>query len=326
MTTYNYHAEAQRVVYREYDKATSIIKTQYELFENLLDGKINSITISLKSIIRNVVYLYIIRKDILSLPTSASDFFDDSWELLAKKYNSEIKLKEFLPQMRTDIGELLYSYLFKIYNAFSCENFTCTRDLTKGYESYHISAGNIVEMGGGLQNIFNDLRRLLNALELLLKVEIITPNTRWGLPIKDFPSVKSIYANQLSVKQNQDFSKIEYDKMKTKLNKYKVGLVDYSSPVKETLSVNYQNDYLSFDGYRTSNSKGNTSKMWSLLFFPKKDFQQLKGYIELGKITRIKTTKVKDNISGRWAIRLYDMHKNPDESIIISILNYIFKE
>ena len=69
-------------------------------------------------------------------------------EFYEQKYNEKVNLNEYLPQMRKDIGELLYSYFLKTYNAFPCNSFTCTRDFTKGYENYHISEGYIIEIIG----------------------------------------------------------------------------------------------------------------------------------------------------------------------------------
>lgn len=325
MTSYNHHREEQAIVYRKYDSALSQIQTQYKLFENLLEGKTNSITISLKDIIRNVVCLYAIRKDILSLPSSADTIFDDNWEILAKKYGTEVTLNDFLPQMKIDIGDLLYSYLSKVYNAFPCENFTCTRDFTKGYEYYHISEGNVIGIGSGLKDIFNDLRRLLNALELLLKIFIITPNTFWGLPKKDFPPFNSLSTRRNPIHQKQAPLHTASHNITLKLNNYKKGATESKYIKNGQISTRFENEFISFDCYETSNKHGITSKMWSFIYYPKKDFKHLHSYIELSTITSIKITKVRDN-SGRWAIRFYDMTKNPEPEFVTEILNYIFKK
>lgn len=264
------------------------------------------------------------QKDILSLPSSAKEFFDDSWEKLAKKYNEKVNLNEYLPQMRKDIGELLYSYFLKTYNAFPCNSFTCTRDFTKGYEHYHISEGCIIGIGAGLNNIFDNLRRLLNALELLLRIEIITPHTYWGLPIKDFPSFDSLCVKQNITHQQQAHLQVNSSSLTLKFNSYKKGATESKYIKNGQTPIKYENEFICFDCYETSNKKGITSKMWSFIYYPKKDFKHLQNYIELSTITRIKITRVRDN-SNRWAIRFYDMKKNPEPEFVIELLNYIFK-
>lgn len=314
MTTYNYHIEEQRIVYREYDNAISRIQKQYALFESLLNGEINSITISLKNIIQNAIYLYMICKDISSLPASADACFDDSWTILAKKYDTDTTLKEIPSQMKTDIGELLYPYLFKIYNAFSCNSLSCSRDKTNVDEYYYVLETDSHVPAFKMHEYFNDLRRLLTGLELMLKIQIITPNTYQGLPIKNFSAQRVIVTEK----------EAHINTMKLKLNKYKTGSVETKYIKNGRLNLTFENEFMLFDCYETSNKKEIESKMWSLIFYPKKDFQHLENYIALSKITRIKTTKVRDD-SERWAIRFYDMNQNPTSTIVVEILEYIFK-
>lgn len=313
MTSYNFYVAEQRIVNQKYHDILSTIQTQYESLENLLDGKINSITISFKNIIKNIVHLYILNKDISSISYS-DDPLDNRWAILAQKCNTEICLKDSLLQMKIDIGELLYPYLLKIYNAFSCDKFTCSRDITNVDEYYYISETDSHVLGGKMQEYFNDLRRLLTGLEVSLKIRIITPNAYQGLPKKVF-SASPVIVTRDEARVNA---------MKLKLNKYKIKPVETKYIKRGKLDMEYENEFMLFDCYETSNTQGITSKMWSLIFYPKKDFQHLKYYVELSKITRLEITKVRDN-SGRWAIRFYDMCKNPGPITIVEILEYIFK-
>ena len=118
---------------------------------------------------------------------------------------------------------------------------------------------------------------------------------------------------------------MNFKELQTKIAVYKSGPVAWPAWLRKIqLPVHYENEYLTVDCYESSNTAGAASKMWSIIFYPKKDFQYLNSYYNLCKLTRSKITKVRGDEQGRLAIRLYEMRKNPTDEIILDILTYIF--
>ena len=122
---------------------------------------------------------------------------------------------------------------------------------------------------------------------------------------------------------------MDIKELQSKLNIYKTGPVERPAWMgKIQFPTRYENEYLIVDYYESFNAPGTAgavAKMWSIIFYPKKDFQFLNTYYNLCQFTRSKITRLRDDEQGRFAIRFYDMRKNPTNEIILDILNYIFQ-
>ena len=65
--------------------------------------------------------------------------------------------------------------------------------------------------------------------------------------------------------------------------------------------------------------------MWSVIYNQKKSFLGLPGYRDLQKVIDIKVTPVtRGSIKGCYGLRLYGMKKDPDITIVKTILDFIF--
>lgn len=119
---------------------------------------------------------------------------------------------------------------------------------------------------------------------------------------------------------------MDIKELQAKLTIYKTGPVEWPAWLRRIqLPTHYENEYLLVDCYESSNTAGAAAKMWSIIFYPKKNFQHFTSYHNLCKITRSKITKVRGDEQGRLAIRFYDMRKNPNADIITAILQYLFE-
>ena len=117
--------------------------------------------------------------------------------------------------------------------------------------------------------------------------------------------------------------------LQSKLNIYKTGPVEYPAWMgKIQFPTPYENEYLIVDYYESFNGPGTAgavAKIWSIIFYPKKDFQFLNTYYNLCLFTESKITRGRYDEQGRFAIQFYNMRKNPTNEIILDILNYIFQ-
>ena len=93
----------------------------------------------------------------------------------------------------------------------------------------------------------------------------------------------------------------------------------------------YENDYLKLVEITSSNKwidkeHKQLSKMWSIIYRPKKPFMMLENYKTFQKVYNVNITPVKKGINvGCMAIRLYDTKIDPDKFIVKDILDYIFQ-
>ncbi|MBQ3492814.1 MAG: hypothetical protein IJA88_01760 [Clostridia bacterium] len=97
---------------------------------------------------------------------------------------------------------------------------------------------------------------------------------------------------------------------------------------------NYSNEYISFIRMDSSNNwlgephLSPMTKMWSIIIDIKEDFSTLltlKKLIQAGfniKITKVKRGKHK----GKYGIRIYDMKKEPNQTLVKILLDFIFQE
>lgn len=122
---------------------------------------------------------------------------------------------------------------------------------------------------------------------------------------------------------------MDIKELQSKLNIYKTGPIEYPAWTgKIQFPTPYENEYLIVDYYESVNGPGTAgavAKIWSIIFYPKKDFQFLNTYYNLCLFTESKITRERYNEQGCFAIQFYNMCKNPTNEIILDILNYIFQ-
>ncbi len=93
--------------------------------------------------------------------------------------------------------------------------------------------------------------------------------------------------------------------------------------------ISYENEFISLISVGSSNkwlSDGGMDKQWSIIVKPKQDFSSLPNFMSLRNKNIVSFTEVRrgENV-GCFGIRLYEMSKDPDEEIIIDLLNFIFE-
>jgi hypothetical protein len=93
----------------------------------------------------------------------------------------------------------------------------------------------------------------------------------------------------------------------------------------------YDNDYITTVCFNHSNkwlgkpNESDMEKMWSIIYIPKKEFSKLNNWKQLCNHFDIIISEVtKGKNKGCYGIRIKGMKKNPNETIIRNILNYIF--
>lgn len=93
--------------------------------------------------------------------------------------------------------------------------------------------------------------------------------------------------------------------------------------------ISYENEFISLISVGSSNkwlSDVEMDKQWSIIVKPKQDFSNLPNFMFLRDKNIVSLTEVRrgENV-GCFGIRLYEMSKDPDEEIIINLLNFIFE-
>ena len=121
---------------------------------------------------------------------------------------------------------------------------------------------------------------------------------------------------------------MEIDELMEILKPYKSGVVNRSYCAWD---MQYENEYICAVRRAHSNkwadkSKSEMSKMWSIIYQPKKSFAELPKYKQLEKNFDMRISVVdKGQDKGLFAIRIYGMTQIPDEAIVKIILDFIFE-
>lgn len=308
---------------KEIKSLKEIIRNEYDKIVDLFDGKIQTATISTRKILKAIVLI-----NYCSLVCNTVEDFEK------RKARFDLA-KEFL-KFREEIGSILYSKFLYYYNFRGKKDFVCS--IVKFYQSdspYNSFESNtrdsdeMREIGAyfDLKSLYNGIPEFIHMIELIYKREFLLKNR--VLQVKK----EEMHENQQTeifndgskntIKENKI---VDIKELQAKLTIYKSGPVEWPAWLRKIqLPTHYENEYLLVDCYESSNTAGAAAKMWSIIFYPKKDFRYLETYLTLSKITRVKITKVRDE-STRWAIRFYEMTKNPTADIIMSILKYIFED
>lgn len=122
------------------------------------------------------------------------------------------------------------------------------------------------------------------------------------------------------------------DQLMNALEKYKCGETSRHYTMQ---SFNYENEYIFCARLDSSNkwldhNRTEMTKTWSIIYFPKKEFQNLPNFMQLKSRTSIKINKFNPrneenkHLKGCHALRFYGMKQEPDEDIIRKILDFIF--
>ena len=115
--------------------------------------------------------------------------------------------------------------------------------------------------------------------------------------------------------------------VKRMIDNYNIGETLRAWTKRDNLVI-FENDYISVCRVDSSNKwvgVNEMEKMWSIIFYLKKDFTMLPNYVELAKILNISVTPVtRGKLEGCYGIRIREMKQEPDRDIVLTILNYIF--
>lgn len=120
---------------------------------------------------------------------------------------------------------------------------------------------------------------------------------------------------------------MDIEELKNEINNYNLCTTHRGWIMNEN-SLNYSNEYLSVVRVDTSNhwiGQDKMSKMWSIIFKRKENFEHLTNYHRLQDNFHINITPViRGKNKGCYGLRIYDMRQNPDSNIIKDILDFIF--
>lgn len=306
---------------KEIKSLKEIIRNEYDKIVDLFDGKIQTAVISTRKILKAIVLI-----NYCSFCCETVKAFEE------RKARCDLT-KEFRV-FGEEIGSILYSKFLYYYNFRGKRDFVCSivkfhsRDYyANRYECNTVHSDEMREIGAylDLKSLYNGLTELIHTLELIYGREFLLKNRVLQVKKEEMhENQQTEILNDGSKNTIKENKIVDIKELQAKLTIYKSGPVEWPAWLRKIqLPTHYENEYLLVDCYESSNTAGAAAKMWSIIFYPKKDFRHLETYLTLSKITRVKITKVRDN-SERWAIRFYDMTKNPTADIVIEILKYIF--
>jgi hypothetical protein len=168
--------EKERKLYRQIEKTIQEIKTEYYNFEDLLNDKIDKTTISIRKLLNAVVCLYRL------------NYLSDRW-FDGKQWRTDYTSEEVMSKLEKAVGSRLIDDMRSLNNSeifpthFICEKQKSDTEDTDTYKIFYNEKDFFTQKNTLLAR-FYEVKRLLRALELILRIEIISENTYRGLSSK----------------------------------------------------------------------------------------------------------------------------------------------